>query len=128
MRPTNSPKASLLLFSFALGLLLFLSPAHVSAQVPDGYMSCALEGERCQFEGTKEVLYGFGTQFSRKTATGFIECSVNGFGGDPAPNIRKKCYIPYNPQTDSPGIQRYNYCGMEGERCKFYGQRKVMYG
>ncbi|HZS04725.1 MAG TPA: hypothetical protein VFD58_07815 [Blastocatellia bacterium] len=106
--------------------VLLLLQTGINAQAPANYMSCAQEGERCIFEGTKEVLYGARGGFARKTATNFIDCGVAGFGSDPAPNVRKQCYIPY--QGSPVGNAKFTPCGKEGERCQFTGTREVMYG
>ena len=106
--------------------VLFFVQTGINAQAPANYMSCAKEGERCIFEGTKEVMYGAKGGFAKKTATNFIDCGVREFGSDPAPGVLKQCYIPY--QNSPVGNSKFTPCGKEGERCQFTGTREVMYG
>lgn len=56
------------------------------------FTPCAKEGEHCQFAGTKEVMYGAGDNWSTRTATNGIRCSVRIYG-DPAPNVHKQCFV-----------------------------------
>lgn len=127
MNTNNQKTISSSIFKLALALfvLLFIQ-AGIKAQAPANYMSCAKEGERCIFEGTKEVMYGAGTKWAKKTATNFIDCGISGFGSDPFPNVLKQCYIPY--QSSPVGNAKFTPCGKEGEHCQFTGTREVMYG
>jgi hypothetical protein len=61
------------------------------SEVP-GATFCSLEGQRCNFGGTKTVVYGVAGKFRTRTATGGIDCN-NGLFGDPYPNVPKYCYI-----------------------------------
>lgn len=59
------------------------------------YTSCANEGQRCQFSGTRDVAYGANGQFNYKyEITNGIDCSNSVFG-DPAYGVRKACYISH---------------------------------
>jgi hypothetical protein len=127
MNRINAKNISLGMLKSALPLfVLLITQASINAQVPANFMSCAKEGERCIFEGTKEVMYGVTGRFAKKTATNFIDCGVSAFGSDPAPNVLKQCYIPY--QGSPVGNPKFTPCGKEGERCQFTGVREVMYG
>lgn len=57
-----------------------------------GFTWCADEGGTCAFTGTRAVAYGAGT-YTYKTATGSTACTSASFGGDPAANIMKSCYV-----------------------------------
>lgn len=120
---------SLSIIFFLSSLFVLFADASIHAQVPIGFMSCSKGEERCKFEGTKEVFYGDGTQtgkYLKKTATDFIDCTNATFGGDPAPNVSKKCFIPYPGSPEN--SPNFFLCGKEGELCQFLSQRKVMYG
>jgi hypothetical protein len=55
------------------------------------YTSCAVEGETCTFDGTKEVRFGANGQWKTVMATGGALCSTATFGGDPLPDVAKTC-------------------------------------
>ncbi len=129
MKKINTKKLSIGIFKLVMPLFVILFvQASINAQAPIGFMSCAKEGERCKFEGTKEVMYGAGNGWVKMTATNGIDCGVAAFGSDPAENVWKECYIPF---TVSPGTKYspFEICAKrEGERCQFTGTREVMYG
>ena len=54
---------------------------------------CASEGGTCSFSGTQEIWYGANGTYAKKTATNSIACTNDAFGGDPVPNVAKKCYL-----------------------------------
>lgn len=58
----------------------------------EGWQVCALEGETCQFRGTREVRFGAADGYAVRSATGGIACDTRYFG-DPAPGLRKMCLI-----------------------------------
>ena len=68
--------------------------------------SCADEGQRCDFTGTREVLYGDSNGgWITFPASGGLNCTNNMTGSfvDPAPGIGKKCYIRPYTGTWTPG-------------------------
>lgn len=101
MRPTISRRLSISIFPIMLATLLFLcSQVSIQAQAPPDSELCAREGERCEFTGTREVKYGAQGKYYSKTLTGGATCNVETFGGDPTPNVLKRCYLvnlPANP-------------------------------
>ena len=60
---------------------------------PSGYTFCALENERCNFSGTKDVAYGLNKFFNYKyKVVDGIDCNNSVFG-DPNYGVVKACYI-----------------------------------
>jgi len=60
------------------------------------YIKCADEYNRCNFTGTKTILYATSpTATSRviKTFTDGVACTNEAFGSDPAKTQAKKCYV-----------------------------------
>jgi hypothetical protein len=55
------------------------------------YTSCATEGGTCNFQGTKQVRFGANGQWKVLDATGSTPCNAATFGGDPLPNVAKRC-------------------------------------
>jgi hypothetical protein len=55
-------------------------------------VQCANEDGHCQFSGTRYVYYGAGDSFAVRALTNGASCS-NAVFGDPAPNVRKVCYV-----------------------------------
>ncbi|MFK0153205.1 MGH1-like glycoside hydrolase domain-containing protein [Streptomyces sp. NPDC090493] len=88
-----------------------------------GYTRCAGEGGTCSFSGTRSVAYGAGT-YTYKTVTGSTACTSDSFGGDPAPNLVKSCYV-----ADAGGPPGYTACAAENGTCAVPGyNRDVAYG
>ena len=88
-----------------------------------GFTRCAGEGGTCSFSGTRAVAYGAGT-YTYKTATGSTACTNASFGGDPASNLLKSCYV-----ADAGGPPGYTACAAEGGTCAVPGyNRDVAYG
>ncbi|MES2743273.1 MAG: beta-1,3-glucanase family protein [Pseudomonadota bacterium] len=59
---------------------------------------CADENGRCNFSGTKVVLYGTNGKYVTRTASNGVDCN-NGVFGDPVPAF-KACFIPGEPIND----------------------------
>ncbi len=58
---------------------------------PAGYTFCAGEGDQCQFSGTRTVAYGANGRYNYDmNATSPVFCR---FGGDPAPGVKKACFV-----------------------------------
>ncbi|MGW3285341.1 alpha-L-rhamnosidase-related protein [Streptomyces sp. NPDC001002] len=88
-----------------------------------GFTRCAGEGGTCSFSGTRSVAYGAGT-YVYKTVTGSTSCGNDSFGGDPAENLVKSCYV-----ADVGGPPGYTACAAEGGTCSVPGyNRDVAYG
>ncbi|MEV6482709.1 alpha-L-rhamnosidase [Streptomyces sp. NPDC051576] len=88
-----------------------------------GYTRCGGEGATCSFTGTRSVAYGAGT-YTYKTATSGTACTNDSFGGDPAPNLVKSCYV-----ADAGGPPGYTACAAENGTCAVPGyNRDVAYG
>ncbi|MGW1727657.1 alpha-L-rhamnosidase-related protein [Streptomyces sp. NPDC002306] len=88
-----------------------------------GYSRCAGEGGTCSFSGTRSVAYGAGT-YTYRTVTDAAACTSGSFGGDPAPNLVKSCYV-----ADVGGPPGYTVCASEGGTCAVPGyNRDVVYG
>ncbi|MFC5827343.1 MGH1-like glycoside hydrolase domain-containing protein [Nonomuraea insulae] len=88
-----------------------------------GYTRCAGEGGTCSFAGIRSVAYGAGS-YTYKTATGSAACTSASFGGDPASNLVKSCYV-----ADAGGPPGYTVCAAEGGTCAVPGyNRDVAYG
>ncbi|QQM46596.1 alpha-L-rhamnosidase [Streptomyces liliifuscus] len=88
-----------------------------------GFTRCAGEGGTCSFSGTRAVAYGAGT-YRYKTANGSTACTNTSFGGDPASDLVKSCYV-----ADAGGPPGYTVCAAEGANCSVPGyNRDVAYG
>ncbi|MFL5997992.1 MAG: MGH1-like glycoside hydrolase domain-containing protein [Streptomyces sp.] len=88
-----------------------------------GYTRCAGEDGTCSFSGTRSVAYGAGT-YTYKTVTDSTACTSASFGGDPAENLVKSCYV-----ADAGGPPGYTVCTAEGGTCAVPGyNRDVAYG
>ncbi|MFD8814623.1 alpha-L-rhamnosidase [Streptomyces sp. NPDC059627] len=88
-----------------------------------GYTRCAGEGGTCSFSGTRSVAYGAGT-YTYKTVTSSTACTSDSFGGDPAQNLVKSCYV-----ADAGGPPGYTVCAAENGTCAVPGyNRDVVYG
>ncbi|MEU9446221.1 alpha-L-rhamnosidase [Streptomyces sp. NPDC048304] len=88
-----------------------------------GFTRCAGEGGTCSFSGTRSVAYGAGT-YTYKTVTDSTACTNASFGGDPASNLVKSCYV-----ADAGGPPGYTVCTAEGGTCAVPGyNRDVAYG
>jgi hypothetical protein len=88
-----------------------------------GFTRCAGEGGTCSFSGTRAVAYGAGS-YRYKTVTGSTACTNGSFGGDPAANLVKSCYV-----ADAGGPPGYTVCAAEGGTCAVPGyNRDVAYG
>ncbi|MFE2427668.1 trehalase family glycosidase [Streptomyces sp. NPDC059373] len=88
-----------------------------------GFTRCAGEGGSCGFSGTRVVAYGAGS-YTYKTVTGSTACTNASFGGDPAANLVKSCYV-----AEAGGPPGYTVCAAENAACSVPGyNRNVAYG
>lgn len=113
------------------GVFASVTPALAAGAPPDGYGYCADEGQRCNFNGTKDVAYGANGKFAyRSGISGGVDCSNDVFG-DPAYSVKKACYVKDTSGGsggDSGAPRGYTYCAREGQRCNFDGIKDVAYG
>lgn len=84
---------------------------------------CANEDGRCRFSGTQFVYYGAGDSYAVRSFTHGTDCT-NAVFGDPAPGVRKACYVA---GVASPA-RRSAFCANEDQRCRFSGTQYVYYG
>lgn len=61
-----------------------------------GWAFCAHDGESCPVNGTQQVRFGANGGYKTLTVTNQATCTIDGFGGDPAPGIVKTCEILAN--------------------------------
>ncbi|MDR7219853.1 hypothetical protein [Aminobacter aminovorans] len=99
---------------------------------------CASEGGTCRLPYPAEVVYGAqGRTTSRFIDAPAVRCSNRSFG-DPAPGLRKECYIVERGRRGrdygddggygEPRRKRWAACANENEYCDFYGRKRVRYG
>jgi hypothetical protein len=120
------------------------------AQAQTDWRACANEGQVCSFNG--EVLVRFGTadgRYAFRVAEGQQPCTVEAFGTDPAPGVRKRCEVStawrkdaryrgwrdadggrgFNPQgLDARAQNRWRYCANEGGDCAVKTPSRVRFG
>lgn len=81
-------------------LSIFQSNGNATACPVNSSNSSSGEGVRCEFSGTKEVLYGAppgtgpgsGSGWMTKIVTDGLTCGNSGMGADPISGVYKKCY------------------------------------
>jgi N-terminal domain of M60-like peptidases/Peptidase M60, enhancin and enhancin-like/Concanavalin A-like lectin/glucanases superfamily len=100
---------------------------------PFGFKSCTTEGQRCNFTGAAQVVYGAKTTWTTaKTFNGGVICN-NATFGDPLAGVLKRCYskpvVATDPQPlpDAPP-GGFTLCSSETQRCNFTGTSQVVYG
>jgi hypothetical protein len=89
-----------------------------------GWKHCANEGQFCSFNGFAKVSFGNGNRKVILTKSNGVNCSVSGFGSDPALGVVKQCQIFINPNLPKGSME----CVNENGFCSFSGLRKVEYG
>ncbi|MBL8522757.1 MAG: hypothetical protein JNN20_03610 [Betaproteobacteria bacterium] len=101
-----------------LGAAMTAGMANAQPAGGSTWQACASEGGVCRFSGTARVSYGAGKSWKTGTAANGINCNNQAFGGDPAPNQKKTCFVslPWQP------------CASEGGVCRFAGSSNVAYG
>jgi hypothetical protein len=98
-------------------------PPPAAAELPAGFTHCAGEGGQCAFTGTRSVAYGAGS-YTFRTMTSATACTNDAFGGDPAANILKACYV-----APIGGPAGYTTCAAENGTCTVTGYgRTIAYG
>ena len=58
-----------------------------------GWVQCAREGERCNFNGFAQVRFGAAGRYAYRDGTHGVICSTDDFGRDPYPGRAKVCEI-----------------------------------
>ncbi|HEY2694369.1 MAG TPA: trehalase family glycosidase [Pseudonocardiaceae bacterium] len=91
-------------------------------QLPPGYTRCGAEGDICTPNGTQVLAYGAGA-YSYQVITGPTSCANGTFGGDPAPNLVKSCYL-----APLGGPSGFTQCATEGGTCQVNGTGDVAFG
>ncbi len=128
---------------------LAAAPVQNDSTLPAGYVSCAVEGQRCNFTGAGNVVYGAGDTWTvARSYTGGVACN-NATFGDPLYGVVKACYVsaasspplplpppppppPRPPPPPQPSEEQppagYTRCAAESQRCSFSGAANVVYG
>lgn len=70
-------------------------------------LPCALEGQTCTVPRGTTVAYGADGRFVAAGRSGAFTCDSAGFGGDPAPGMRKACFTP----SSAPGSRQVEHLG-----------------
>lgn len=78
-----------------------------SASAPPAvtWVKCATDPETCTFSGTQTIRFGVSDTdryIDSPNRTGPVWCDISSFGGtatDPAPGVRKSCYVPSGTTT-----------------------------
>jgi hypothetical protein len=78
-------------FVVALAFLTLIAQTSQVAAKPRGD-KCADQNAVCRFDGEGTVFYGADDRWVSRTVTGVTECTNRVFG-DPAPGVRKTCYV-----------------------------------
>ena len=91
-------------------------------QLPPGYTRCAAEDGTCTPTGTQVLAYGAGS-YDYQVVSGPTSCSNATFGGDPAPNLLKSCYL-----APLGGPAGFSQCASEGGTCTVNGTQEVAFG
>src|SRR5688500_16176387 len=84
------------------------------------YFQCATEGGGCTVGGGKYLAYGANGKYRYRTSTGWensAPCTSQFFGGDPAPNVAKKCYFA-----------NFSFPISEGSSSTSWSKRTIAYG
>ncbi|WP_366940949.1 hypothetical protein [Mesorhizobium sp.] len=58
-----------------------------------GWVACADESDYCDFNGRGTVRYGARGQYTVGVFRDGVQCDNDTFGEDPAPGLRKRCYV-----------------------------------
>jgi hypothetical protein len=126
--------------------------AALPAQAQNDWRVCGAEGQTCSFNG--EVLVRFGStdgRYAFRIAQGQQPCTVDAFGTDPAPGVRKRCEVStswrkdpryrgwrdadggrgFDPQgldTQTQTQTHWRYCASEGGECVVRANSRVRFG
>jgi len=102
------------------------SARNVSATPPTakaGYRACAHDTQECTIIGLWSGKYGANGRFVNISGTGSFKCMPAALSvADPAPNIRKTCFVKDEIPDD------YRECAKDGKKCNVSGKWLVKYG
>lgn len=101
-----------------------------AAPPPSSWQRCAGQDEVCRINGEALVRYGAEGRYAYKLVRNRSFCDDQEFG-DPAYGQRKQCDVSYDPREREralPGLNDWEPCAQEGERCRFDGPARVRYG
>ncbi len=104
--------------------------------IPDGFSSCAAEGQRCDVTGGWDGYYGVGTAYAEIKGIGAFTCSLANFHiADPAGGQSKSCYVrAANTAASSDGTivsavpSGFKACVVDGKICDVKGSWTGYYG
>lgn len=74
------------------------------------WVKCATDPETCTFSGTQTIRFGVSDTdryIDSPGRTSPVWCDISSFGGtatDPAPGVRKSCYVPSGTSTQPPPV------------------------
>jgi hypothetical protein len=90
------------------------------------WISCAKDGERCNFTGSRFVRYGIDNNFNYETFENGVDCNARNLGNVNSPKV-KLCH--YGEEFD-PTKFSWKKCSDQGANnvCKFNGTQIVRYG
>lgn len=94
---------------------------------PEGYIHCATEGETCQFDGPRDVVFGVAGQFVHRLASGSIACHKDHFG-EPLRGSVKRCYYSAQPTDSNTLPHGYSLCADEDQVCEVSALSQVAFG
>lgn len=105
----------------------------------EDWVVCAQEGQTCRVSGNNEVMVRFGAdgRYAFRVTREPQFCTIEAFGHDPRPNVRKHCEISTNWRRQAryrdwqtPGGSRgdWEVCASEGDTCQVPGPTLVRYG
>lgn len=113
-----------------MSLCVALLALAAGAEGAERWVGCAEEGGVCRFDGLRRVAFGAGNKWMYRSHENAATCNAASFGGDPAPNVRKRCrfLVAPDPIGYLPAPPHWVQCAKEGETCRVHGKLKVAYG
>ncbi len=106
-----------------------------SAQAQDDWRSCAQEGQICRVSGEAMLRFGSKGRYVFRMSSEPQPCTVDAFGSDPAPGVRKQCEVSSNWRQSSryrswrdAGSEGWRFCAAEGGSCTAQGSMQARFG